>query len=106
MGATDPCASPSVSASTPAIPFGKVKVGFSSLGQPVTITNKGKCAVNVMINFPSVFKVSKGSFSLEPGKSETITVTFRPSRVKHESGHLKITPGSSSVFLTGEGTPK
>lgn len=99
------CSAQEVSVYPPDIPFGKVKLGFSS-SRSMTITNKGKCEINVKLSVPPEFYVSRNPFPIKPGKSETISVTFRPAFVHIQTSRINISPGTTSVLVSGEGTPK
>jgi len=95
-----------------------VTVGSASVQQTITIFNDPADPKSATVNFSSRAGVSGNysetddcPFSLEPGRSCTLTVTFKPKAVGFNQGTLTITyttdqtigPQTQTVYLRGSG---
>jgi hypothetical protein len=68
--------------------FAETQLGIS-VSTPVTITNIGEVAVEVIIsNAPADFSVTPGSVILMAGESKQVSVNFTPTREATYSGNL------------------
>jgi hypothetical protein len=81
-----------------------------SVSMPVTVTNSGQCSpytVTVDVNGPDAdnFLVADWAFSLEPGESKQIDVTFIPDTNRVFNANLRITGDKRvvNVPITGTG---
>ena len=98
--------------------FGSVTVSSASVQQTITIFNDPADPKSATVNFSSRAGVSGNysetddcPFSLEPGRSCTLTVTFKPKAVGFNQGTLTITyttdqtigPQTQTVYLRGSG---
>jgi Tol biopolymer transport system component len=92
-----------------ALSFGSVKIGTSS-AQTFTMSNTGTepLSVNSISSGNPLFTASPTSFSLAPGASQRVTVTFAPTGVGSQTGTLSISHGAAespaTVALSGAGT--
>ncbi|MHC4148320.1 MAG: choice-of-anchor D domain-containing protein, partial [Planctomycetota bacterium] len=89
--------------------FGNVTVG-SSKDLVVTVTNLGEGILQGTPSTSDPFAiVAGGSFALQEGESQTITVRFTPTEATDFEGHLDITIDAAEnphvIALTGTGTP-
>jgi hypothetical protein len=92
-----------LSSSSLVLSFGDVNVNSSST-QYFSLRNNSKAPIDFAINaVPSGFSVSPTTGRIAPGGSASISVTFRPSEVKNYSEYINVTPGVSSVAVTGRG---
>ena len=93
----------------PSLDFNSVLVSKSAT-MPVTVTNTGQCSpytVTVDVNGPDAgnFLVADWAFSLEPGESKQIDVTFIPDANRVFNANLRITGDRRviNVPITGNG---
>jgi len=89
--------------------FGNVPVGKSSVTQTVTLLNDPSLTNPPTVNFVGKVVVSGNysetddcPYSLAPGGSCTLTITFKPKAVGHDPGTIAInyTTSSDSNFQT------
>jgi hypothetical protein len=102
---------PSVSLSPTTLAFGPVTLNTTSVSQTVTFANSGATAItitNITITPGNFVAQYTCGYTLSPGKSCTITVTFTPTATGDCSGTLTITDNSGTsphtVALSGSGT--
>ena len=100
---------PALSVSPLSIDFGDVVVGETATEQ-VTVTNVGTADLivsSIVISGVDAdnFSVDETPFTLAPGESQTLDVSFTPDEVRSFSASLDIDSngGSKSVTLTGSG---
>ena len=87
--------------------FGKITVGQKST-KTFTISNSGNSHLSVSsINLPTDFSVDQTSFTLSPGESRQITITFSPRTEQGYSGIITVTSdatsGSNTIATNGLG---
>jgi hypothetical protein len=112
-GGTPPPTAPNLTLSTGSLAFGQQKVGATSAGQSVTLTNAG----NTTLNFTGTFlsglnsgdfsQTSTCSNSLAASANCVITATFTPTGAGVRTASIVINDNSgvpSSVSLSGTGT--
>ncbi len=98
------------SVSTPAISFGTVDLGFSTLDS-VFVTNQGSTSINISaaVSNDSDFSVTPASASVPIGMSQAFYVIFHPTRVAPRDGQIIFTyNGSNSLYqidVNGTGGP-
>jgi hypothetical protein len=99
---------PDIDVSPTSLDFGIVDVGLSKT-LSLTISNKGNADLTVSsITTETPFTISESPFTLQPGSSKTITVTFTPQSGDYFTKQLVIISndpdeGSLTVNLTGTG---
>lgn len=83
--------------------FGDVNVGYSS-NRSISISNPCDCPVNYFVaGAPYGFSLSSSGGTIPAHGSASISVTFMPQSEQNYSGSISITPGGSSVYLSGRG---
>jgi hypothetical protein len=98
---------PNINLNPTSLDFGEVPVG-SGATQTVVIANEGDAVLSGSISKTGPFNISAASFSINPGGSQTVSVTFQPTGRGSASGLLTISsndPDASSlaVGLSGSG---
>ncbi|SHN30504.1 choice-of-anchor D domain-containing protein [Rhizobacter sp. OV335] len=103
-------ASPELTLSQPAIGFGQVSMGTSSVPRTVTVSNTGSAALQIasIVSSSTEFKATHDcAASLAPGIGCTLTVTYAPA-TDNAAETVTITSNAfsspNSVVLTGQGT--
>ena len=103
-------ASPELTLSQPAIGFGQVSMGTSSVPRTVTVSNTGSAALQIasIVSSSTEFKATHDcAASLAPGVGCTLTVTYAPA-ADNAAETVTITSNAfsspNSVVLTGQGT--
>lgn len=103
-------ASPELTLSQPAIGFGQVSMGTTSLPRSVTVSNTGSAALQIasIVSSSTEFKATHDcAASLAPGVGCTLTVTYSPT-ADNAAETVTITSNAfsspNSVVLTGQGT--
>jgi hypothetical protein len=93
--------------------FGSVAVGTTSSSQTVTLTNNGKVAASFLdpfgfatsgTNWSDFHKNPHCGTSLAPGKSCTVSVSFKPVAKGRRTGFLLVRQGAASVQIPLSGT--
>ena len=104
-GIGGPPAAPTCTVSPTALSFGSVTPGFSST-QAFVVTNTGTGWLSGTITEScSEFSVSQNSFTLFPGASVSVSVTFSPLSTGSKSCTINVSGACSNVTCTGTGGP-
>lgn len=98
-----------IGVSPTSLAFGDVNVGQSgSLGTTVSNSGNAACNVNITRTGSADFAATPLSFTVQPGNSRTVSVTYTPAAVGADTGNLAVasndpvTPGVN-VSLSGNG---
>jgi hypothetical protein len=88
--------------------FGSVPMGQSS-NRPVAVWNDGSMALQVTnITLATAFTAAPKVFTVQPGETTNVTVTFQPPAVQTYTGTFRVysdaTAGSNTLALAGTGT--
>jgi MYXO-CTERM domain-containing protein len=100
---------PTLAVSTSSLAFGEQRVGTASTARTVTVTNPGSLGITVLTTTSQPFAVTPGAaFTLAPGASQELSVTFSPTSAGAATGTLTLTPNdepssSVTVALSGGG---
>ncbi len=105
--------SPKIAVAPTSLPFGTVRVG-SSATQTTTVTNNGTADLNVSSvsrcsGTSTEFSASPaGAFTVAPGASQTVTVTYAPVDTSTDSGCVAVasndaSAGTVQVSMSGSG---
>ncbi len=100
---------PAINVSPVALDFGGINLGESAT-LPVTVSNTGfgDLVVNDIVSTNDAFSVDMTAFTLNPGESQTVTVTFSPDQQIPYFGQIKIMSNDpensvSDINVTGTG---
>lgn len=97
-----------IALSSNTLQFGSVVVGSTSR-QTITLTNGGTAplVVTSVTSTSDGFTASRGSFSIPPGTSDTLSIVFAPTVIQQYAGQIAIgsnAPGSpSTISVSGTG---
>ncbi len=99
---------PAINVSPVALDFGGINIGESA-SLPITVSNTGfgDLIVDDIVSTNDAFSVDMTAFSLNPGESQTVTVTFAPELQAPYFGQIKVMsndPENSVVELNITGT--
>ena len=115
VGLTGNGTAPAIAVESEAVDFGSITAGESAL-QSLTIENTGSAPLEGAVSLSGdagAFTITGGSgdFSVAPGESQAVDVTFAPEEAASFAGTVAISHNASNapnpveVALTGEATP-
>jgi hypothetical protein len=97
---------PAISVDLTSIDFGEVVVNdYKDALVAITNTGNGVLSISSITSDNAVFTVDKTAFTVQPGASVNLEVTFKPTAVETYSGTLTISSnaGDVTISLTGKG---
>jgi len=100
---------PAINVSPVALDFGGINIGGSA-SLTITVSNSGfgDLVVNDIVSTNDAFSVDMTAFTLNPGESQTVTVTFTPDQQAPYFGQIKIMSNDpensvAEINVTGTG---
>lgn len=105
---TVPVANRNITLTGPGLAFGNVVIGSSSPTAPMTVSNGGDTLLTVTsVAYPNGFSGSTAGFTVAPGGSFDVIVTFTPLVAQLYSGTISVTSdatsGTGTIACSGTG---
>ncbi len=84
------------------ISFGDQRVN-SNTSRSFFLNNRSDQPVTVYLTAVDGFQISPLSVQISKQSSVTISVNFNPTNAQNYAGYINISPGNTSVYVTGKG---